>query len=235
MEFPFESKHQADQRAAAQAAQVQRQAAAANPEEARAQALFGNTQRQPALAHRILPSPEDALAERLYGNAAAAKPNAQRETLDANDDHAVAARLYDSQVQYRESLPDRLVDEWGLIEADQREAVLEELAEFRELAGELQIGNSQVETLLGLQNQFDDVSQEQADAWRAETQQSLVREFGGTQASELLADARALVNQNPRLRAFLDDGARGNHPGVVRMFIDLARCEKLAGRLNGGR
>ncbi|TXI28092.1 MAG: hypothetical protein E6Q69_17025 [Aquipseudomonas alcaligenes] len=235
MEFPFESKHQADQRAAAQAAQVQRQAAAANPEEARAQALFVNTQRQPALAHRILPSPEDALAERLYGNAAAAKPNAQRETLDANDDHAVAARLYDSQVQYRESLPDRLVDEWGLIEAHQREAVLEELAELRELAGELQIGNSQVETLLGLQNQFDDVSQEQADAWRAETQQSLVREFGGTQASELLADARALVNQNPRLRAFLDDGARGNHPGVVRMFIDLARREKLAGRLNGGR
>lgn len=235
MEFPFESKYQAEQRATAQAAQAHRQTAAANPEEARAQALFGNSQHQPSPAHRTLPGPDDAMAERLYGNPAAAKPNAQRETLGANDDHAVAARLYDSQAQYRESLPDRLVDEWGLIEADQREAVLEELAEFRELAGELQIGNSQVEMLLGLQSQFDDVSQEQADAWCAETQQGLVREFGGTQASELLADARALVNQNPRLRAFLDDGARGNHPEVVRMLIDLARREKLAGRLNGGR
>lgn len=239
MDFPFESKYQADQRAAADASEQAQRQAQANPEEARANALFGNTQHQtakpaPQREQSLLGNPDDALAERLYGKPDAAKASGQAEKLDIHDDHAVASRLYDPQAQFRESLPDRLVDEWGVIEAEQRETVLEELAEFRDLAGELQIGNSQVETLLGLQSQFDEVTQDQADAWRAESTQSLVREYGA-RASELLDDARALVSQNPRLRAFLDEGARGNHPEVVRMVIDLARREKLAGRLKGGR
>lgn len=202
-----------------------------------AETLFGGTTHaRPAPAQRSLLGPDDALAARLYDDTdTPAKHNAQREVLDVNDDHAVAARMYDAQASYRESLPDRLVDEWGVIEADQREAVLEQIAEYRDLAGELQIGNGQVEELLGMQQQFDEVTEDQAEAWRAESQQSLVREHGGAKASELLADARALVQQNPRLRAFLDEGARGNHPTMVRMVIDLARREKLAGRLKGGR
>ncbi len=238
MEFPFESKYQADQRAAAEAAQTQRQAAAANPEEARAQALFGNSMSQPkpAPAQRsLLSNPDDVLAARLYDSASQAKPSGQGGELDVRDDHAVAARLYDPQTTYRESLPDRLVDEWAVIDPEQREAVLEEIEEYRDLAGELQIGNGQVEELVGLQESFDQVTYDQADAWRAESEQSLVREYGGIQAGELLADARLLVSQNPRLRAFLDEGARGNHPRVVRMVIDLARREKIAGRLTRGR
>ena len=162
------------------------------------------------------------------------KPPADSAGTDPNDDHAVAGMLYEAQTTYRESLPDRLVDEYAVLDPAQREAVLGEIAEYRELAGELQVGNAHVEELVGMQEAFDQVTHEQADAWRAESEQTLVREFGGAQASELLADARLLVSQNPRLRAFLDEGARGNHPRVVRMVIDLARREKVAGRLKGG-
>lgn len=238
MEFPFESKYQADQRTAAEAAQTQRQAAAANPEEVRAQALFGNSMSQPkpAPAHRsLLSNQDDVLAARLFDSASQAKPHGQGRELDVRDDHAVAARLYDPQTTYRESLPDRLVGDWAVIDPEQREALLEEIEEYRELAGDLKIGNGQGEELVDLQESLDQVTYDQADAWRAESEQSLVRESCGIQAGERLADARLLVSQNPRLRAFLDDGARRNHPRVVQMVTDLARREKFAGRLTRGR
>lgn len=234
MDVPFESQYQADQRAAAEAQQQTQ----VDPAERQAHALFGSTQPAKPSPQRdasLLGNPEQALAERLYGNPDAARANSQAERIDPNDDHAVAGALYDAQAQYAQSLPDRLVDDWAVLDPEQREAVLEEIADYRQLAGELQVGNAQVEELVGLEDQFAQVTEAQAEEWRAESANSLIREFGGAKASELLADARALVAQNPRLWAYLDEAGRGDHPKVVRMVIELAQRERAAGRLKGGR
>ncbi len=226
MDFPFESKHAAAERQQQEASQAAQHRATANPEEARAQALFGGTIQPPKQAPRpqsLLGNPDEALAEKLLGaTTATTRPEGSTEKTDINDEDSLYRKLYDPQLSLKESLPDRILDD-VLMEPEQREAALQELAEYRQMAHELSVPAETVETLRDLHPQFEHATEGQVADWAEESSSWLVQTYGAAEAGRVIQQTRAYVNSQPGLREFLDYGGRGSHPKVVQAVVELAR------------
>lgn len=72
---------------------------------------------------------------------------------------------------------------------------------------------------------------EQAQASMAKAADLLRSEYGD-KAQQALADARALVQRDPRVAKLLDAAGLGNDPATVLKFAKLAQRQRAQGRLN---
>lgn len=127
-------------------------------------------------------------------------------------------RLYGAQSTFQHTLPD------GALGPDI------DHAEAREVAMDLGAEDADLQTLASLAREAP--TDEQVDAWRAETQQYLQRMHVSAGDLDL---ARALVARDPRLAAYLDSTGLGNHPKVVERMISLAKTQAALGRLGAPR
>lgn len=66
--------------------------------------------------------------------------------------------------------------------------------------------------------------------WGRQTEESLKMQYGDEWQSRL-ADAKRLVNRDPRVAKIIESRGLGNNPKIVSLLCDLARRERLKGRL----
>lgn len=71
---------------------------------------------------------------------------------------------------------------------------------------------------------------EQVGEWRQTALAQLKASYGDGWKGAL-ADAQKLVQRDPRLAALLDRNGLGDHPQMVERLVNLARAQKLRGKL----
>lgn len=123
-------------------------------------------------------------------------------------------RMYGAQALFQYALPDGALG----AEIDHKEA--------REVAMDLGAEHADLQALAGLAREAP--TEEQVQAWRAESQEYLRRMQVSTGDLDL---ARKLVQRDPRLAAWLDATRLGDHPAVVERMISLAKTQAGLGRL----
>jgi len=74
-------------------------------------------------------------------------------------------------------------------------------------------------------------SEETRAQWATDAAEQLRRQYGEDGAREALADANRMIARDPRLKVWLEKSGLGNHPAYVRAAVELARSQRLAGRL----
>lgn len=67
-------------------------------------------------------------------------------------------------------------------------------------------------------------------AWQADATKALRQDFGDD-AGQALKDAKAYLQQNPKLRDHLHKTGLGDHPQWVRTVAEKARAARAAGKL----
>lgn len=104
--------------------------------------------------------------------------------------------------------------------------------ELRMLAGDAGMSAVQVREFADLvkAREANPPTEEQLAASEKETLHALHREFGAD-AKARLEEAKALVARDSRVSAIIDHYGLGSDLKTVRMIIDLARSQKIAGRL----
>jgi hypothetical protein len=106
-------------------------------------------------------------------------------------------------------------------------------AEAREQLADMSISNVEAREVVGV---FEEAlrdgipSQETVDQWEREAVQETFRRYG-RDAESRLADARALVQRDPRVRQLLNATGLASHPTVVRLLLEKSHSEKMRGRL----
>jgi hypothetical protein len=174
--------------------------------------LYGDSNAdEPADAAPIQDAPQ-AVADRIY--ASPGQP-AQRSDVPANIAELRATdperRLYDPAKTLAAVLPEGSLGDVDAVEA--RHVAVDLGAEV----GDLQ----QLRTLMAAQ-------EAEPGAWAMESHRMIAQE---RITPSDLESARQLVARDPRVREFLDSTGLGDHPVIVKRFVELARSARVAGRL----
>lgn len=186
-----------------------------------AAALYGEPAAPPAAAPAGA-TPDAELAARMYPTQQVPDevlPDGVREVRDADP----ARALYDDAKTYRYALDAAFQD----IESSPEAA-----AERKAWAGVLAdvgVSSSEAEGLASLAQQAYP-SEATAAGWVSTAMADLEREFGDAQAA--LADARLLVQRDPRLQRVLNQTGLGDHPHIVLKAAQAARRLIAAGKLH---
>ncbi|HEY9146831.1 MAG TPA: hypothetical protein VIN36_09120, partial [Thiobacillus sp.] len=102
--------------------------------------------------------------------------------------------------------------------------------EYRAMLADLGMSGDEAREAVGLLREHtrEQVPVETVKTWEAESHKRL-QEMGANEADLTLA--RTLVRRDPRIREILNITGLGSHPQIVQKFVELARREKLRGRL----
>ena len=101
--------------------------------------------------------------------------------------------------------------------------------EMRRMANDFGMGNAEVTEFIIRVNQAKEVPEYKQ---REEAEFILRREFGGEEgAAQAVADAKALLNRDPRAKQIVLSLGLGNDVGTIRQLADQARRERAQGRL----
>jgi hypothetical protein len=157
-----------------------------------------------------------------------------------------AAPSIPAEVQaLRDETPSELFDAWGMhsqavtaafdplmdpmMDEGQRETSLREVAE---IVSDLGANHSDVDQFATLAQQFtrEPPSEEQEADLVRECVDGLRRKYG-PEWLQVAADARRLAARDPRLVEYLEETRLGSHPKVVLRLAEIARSERLNGRL----
>jgi hypothetical protein len=115
--------------------------------------------------------------------------------------------------------------------AETRQAVVNE---WRRIAGDAGLSSAELGEVVSLAKQITASPPDEATeaAWNAQNVEQLISAAGdASQAQRDLDLARALVARDPRLFAWLEKTKMGSHPQVVRLVLEKARSQAVAGRL----
>jgi MoxR-like ATPase len=104
-------------------------------------------------------------------------------------------------------------------------------AEFREIFADMELSTNDARGLFEVYQRLPGIpSDAEVSAWADQSVRAL-REAYGNGAEEALADARALVARDPRIKAFLNVSGLGSHPKVIVRLAHAARSQRGRGRL----
>lgn len=195
-----------------------------------ATALYGG-EPPPAVERPTQPTTEtgeqriERQAETLFGEEQSVElpvPNHIKAERAADMDR----KLYNPERTYALVIPeDAFKDAEGVDAKTQRAAALE----MRQIAGDLGMSVSDVETFKAVSTNFTPPTAEQKVEWRDQAIQALNNEFGQG-AAAAWRDAVKFVQRDPRVAKILDSGL-GDHPKIIMQFARLARQARASGRL----
>lgn len=154
--------------------------------------------------------------------AAFAAPDNIRELREAD----LARRMFSPQKSLADAIPDPDPLEAGDA-LEQHKAIA---AELREMAADAGIGTLDIPEFKAAAREARTATPEQRAGWRGQASAALRQQYG-KEAEAVLNDARRLVARDPRAGMVLDAMGVGDHPRVVMKLAELARRERLAGRL----
>ncbi len=139
-----------------------------------------------------------------------------------------ARAMFDDGAAYAESGLDKLLEAQGII----GEAQQAELRAWNGMLADHQIRAHEARELVEIASM--PATDEAVEAWRGDAERALARDLGpGWKASQDFRDAQRLIARDPRLADYLARSGLGSHPRVVKLAIEKARSERLAGRLKG--
>lgn len=169
-------------------------------------------------------SPESVTAAVLYADEKPAKieaPSPEIEALRKDPERL----MYPAKVTFRDAIPDGVLDAIDV----PPEAKAAAVANFREMAGDLGLTTDDARTLVSASMVAAPDAATSA-AWRTESMTAL-KEAYGDQAYQRLADAKLLVQRDPRIKSFLNASGLGDKPSVVLILVEKARQARVSGRL----
>jgi len=173
--------------------------------------LYGSTSGKPASEQSETQG--DPMETRLYPAPTISEPRTnippEIAELRATDPER---RLYDAAKSLEAALPD------GSLGADM------DTAEARNVAADLGAAVADLQQLRSLMN----AEESAPGAWAAESEAMMKQER--ISAADI-DGARQLVARDPRVREWLSLTGLGDHPTVVKRFVELARAARIAGRL----
>lgn len=107
--------------------------------------------------------------------------------------------------------------------------------EYRAIFHDLGVAPDEAREVVGLARQLgrEPPTAEAEAEWTREAAQQLVDTNGGSieEANAALSLAKELVQRDPRLKTILEVTRLGSHPRVVKLLVQRARAERVAGRL----
>lgn len=135
-------------------------------------------------------------------------------------------KMFDAQTMLREALPDNMFEDQGV---DPNKASIA-LREMREVAADLDFGANEVMTIRqraqALQTQpIEPLVQ------AIQTEEVLIARFG-SDASQALADARLLLQRDPRASKVIEVMGLGNDAATIVMLAEKARSQIGSGKLS---
>ncbi|MBX9629563.1 MAG: hypothetical protein K2X67_03495 [Burkholderiales bacterium] len=174
-------------------------------------------------------------AEAIYGE----RPNAELQRIEAEIANGVPAEIRELRAQRSKEPASALFggSEFGdeLFEAtltdtsvptETRRAVADE---FARMSGDLSMTSNEVAEVASVLNA--PIADERTQSrWGRQAEEMLKVQYGDSW-EQRLADAKKLLHRDPRVARIVEQRQIGNHPKLVLMLCDLARRERLKGRL----
>lgn len=186
----------------------------------------------PPVEAKVEATADDMLAQKLYGPKSPLPKTELPEsvkTLRAND-----SKIYDPTAAYSDITDDDLLGEAPLEShpPEMKQVIAQELRGMMNDVGLANVEAREIVTVArGLAK--EPPTEETEARWVAEINKKLLDQNDQNQAraDADLELARQLVRRDPRVRDILNSTRLGSHPRVVEVIVQLARAEKLAGRL----
>jgi len=216
--------------------------------------LTGQQAKPETTADRFFPSmkADEPQGEEVKPPAQAVQPKAQptegeQSKSDGDDDDETGIpgeirelrendrgrRMFSPQKTYEYDIPDDLLnlDEAGDDDtpAEMKAAAV---AELREMAADMSMSGADVRMLIGRARAAAANPAQDEAAERSQASQQLAADLGSAKAAQqALADAKQLLDRDPRMRQLVLSLGMGNDVQTIKTLAELARRERTYGRL----
>lgn len=142
-------------------------------------------------------------------------------------------RMFSPQKTYEYDVPDDLLN---LEEAGDDDTPAEmkaaAVAELREMAADMSMSGADVRMLIGRARAAAANPAQDEAAERSQASQQLAADLGSAKAAQqALADAKQLLDRDPRMRQLVLSLGMGNDVQTIKTLAELARRERASGRL----
>lgn len=143
-------------------------------------------------------------------------------------------KMFSPQKTYEFDIPDDLLQVQDETPDDiPAEAKAAAVAELREMAADMSMSGADARLLISRARASAEATPVQdVEAAREQASKQLAKELGSEQAAkQALADAKALLARDPRMRTLVLTLGMGNDVQTIRTLAELARRERAKGRL----
>lgn len=142
-------------------------------------------------------------------------------------------RMFSPQKTYEYDVPNDLLNLEEVGDDDTpAEMKAAAVAELREMAADMSMSGADVRMLIGRARAAAANPAQNEAAERSQASQQLAADLGSAQAAQqALADAKQLLDRDPRMRQLVLSLGMGNDVQTIKTLADLARRERARGRL----